>query len=145
MRLSWTVMESMDCSAIYSWRTLLMFTNRSLKGQMIEKDPRCTVNQKLCQYSKCLTDLSFIVNQCVSSSRPPPKPPALFTCTEHEDEKLNIYCLTCQVTSCSLCKVFGAHKNCQVVPLPDVYQQQKVCSSKYLCRHVTFSHLALNN
>ncbi|XP_067228255.1 tripartite motif containing 101 [Chanodichthys erythropterus] len=56
---------------------------------------------------------------------PPPKPPAEFNCAEHEDEKLNIYCLTCQVATCSLCKVFGAHKNCQVVPLPDVYQQQK--------------------
>uniref|UniRef100_A0A8C2KQT2 RING-type E3 ubiquitin transferase n=1 Tax=Cyprinus carpio TaxID=7962 RepID=A0A8C2KQT2_CYPCA len=66
-----------------------------------------------------------VYKQESESSRPPPKPPALFSCTEHEDEKLNIYCLTCQVTSCSLCKVFGAHKNCQVVPLPDVYQQQK--------------------
>ncbi|XP_043080328.1 tripartite motif containing 101 isoform X2 [Puntigrus tetrazona] len=66
-----------------------------------------------------------VYKQESESSRPPPKPPALFNCTEHEDEKLNIYCLTCQVTSCSLCKVFGAHKNCQVVPLPDVYQQQK--------------------
>ncbi|XP_051737132.1 tripartite motif containing 101 isoform X2 [Ctenopharyngodon idella] len=60
-----------------------------------------------------------------SSRPPPPKPPAEFNCAEHEDEKLNIYCLTCQVATCSLCKVFGAHKNCQVVPLPDVYQQQK--------------------
>uniref|UniRef100_A0A8C2ECJ4 RING-type E3 ubiquitin transferase n=1 Tax=Cyprinus carpio TaxID=7962 RepID=A0A8C2ECJ4_CYPCA len=66
-----------------------------------------------------------VYKQESESSRPPPKPPAQFSCTEHEDEKLNIYCITCQVTSCSLCKVFGAHKNCQVVPLPDVYQQQK--------------------
>ncbi|RXN11265.1 tripartite motif-containing 54-like protein [Labeo rohita] len=66
-----------------------------------------------------------VYKQESESSRPPPKPPAEFNCKEHEDEKLNIYCITCQVTSCSLCKVFGAHKNCQVVPLPDVYQQQK--------------------
>ncbi|KAL1249811.1 hypothetical protein QQF64_020816 [Cirrhinus molitorella] len=66
-----------------------------------------------------------VYKQESESSRPPPKPPAEFSCKEHEDEKLNIYCITCQVTSCSLCKVFGAHKNCHVVPLPDVYQQQK--------------------
>ncbi|XP_051948185.1 tripartite motif-containing protein 54-like [Xyrauchen texanus] len=60
-----------------------------------------------------------------ASSRPPPKPLAQFTCEEHDDEKLNIYCITCQVPTCSLCKVFGAHKTCQVTPLPDVYQQQK--------------------
>ncbi|XP_067302616.1 tripartite motif containing 101 [Pseudorasbora parva] len=60
-----------------------------------------------------------------SSRPPPPKPVEQFNCAEHEDEKLNIYCITCQVPTCSLCKVFGAHKNCQVVPLPDVYQQQK--------------------
>uniref|UniRef100_A0A671KC55 Tripartite motif-containing protein 54 n=1 Tax=Sinocyclocheilus anshuiensis TaxID=1608454 RepID=A0A671KC55_9TELE len=66
-----------------------------------------------------------VYKQESESSRPPPKPPVQFSCAEHEDEKLNIYCITCQVTSCSLCKVFGAHKNCQVVPLPNVYQQQK--------------------
>ncbi|XDV45771.1 hypothetical protein PO909_013804 [Leuciscus waleckii] len=60
-----------------------------------------------------------------SSRPPPPKPLAEFNCAEHEDEKLNIYCITCQVPTCSLCKVFGAHNNCQVVPLPDVYQQKK--------------------
>nr|XP_055044235.1 tripartite motif containing 101 isoform X1 [Misgurnus anguillicaudatus] len=59
------------------------------------------------------------------SSRPPPKPPAQLTCDEHDDEKLNIYCIECQVPTCSLCKVFGAHKNCKVVPLSDVYEQQK--------------------
>ncbi|XP_065142182.1 tripartite motif containing 101 isoform X2 [Paramisgurnus dabryanus] len=59
------------------------------------------------------------------SSRPPPKPPAQLTCDEHDDEKLNIYCMECLVPTCSLCKVFGAHKNCRVVPLSDVYEQQK--------------------
>ncbi|XP_051516721.1 tripartite motif-containing protein 54-like [Myxocyprinus asiaticus] len=59
------------------------------------------------------------------SARPPPKPLAQLTCEEHDDEKLNIYCITCQVPTCSLCKVFGAHKSCQVTPLPDIYQQQK--------------------
>ncbi|XP_004839507.1 tripartite motif-containing protein 54 [Heterocephalus glaber] len=46
-------------------------------------------------------------------------------CEEHEDEKINIYCLTCEVPTCSLCKVFGAHKDCEVAPLPTIYKRQK--------------------
>lgn len=66
-----------------------------------------------------------VYKQESASSRPPLKPLAQLTCEEHDDEKLNIYCITCQVPTCSLCKVFGAHKNCQVTPLSDVYEQQK--------------------
>ncbi|XP_078094122.1 E3 ubiquitin-protein ligase TRIM63-like [Mustelus asterias] len=46
-------------------------------------------------------------------------------CEEHEDEKINIYCITCQVPTCSMCKVFGAHKDCEVAPLQNVFEQQK--------------------
>uniref|UniRef100_A0A8C5M6D0 Tripartite motif-containing protein 54 n=1 Tax=Leptobrachium leishanense TaxID=445787 RepID=A0A8C5M6D0_9ANUR len=46
-------------------------------------------------------------------------------CEKHEDEKINIYCLSCQVPTCSMCKVFGAHKDCEVSPLQGVYQSQK--------------------
>ncbi|XP_050796927.1 tripartite motif-containing protein 55 isoform X3 [Gopherus flavomarginatus] len=46
-------------------------------------------------------------------------------CEEHEDEKINIYCLNCEIPTCSMCKVFGAHKDCQVAPLKNVYQRQK--------------------
>ncbi|KAM4562885.1 tripartite motif containing 101 isoform 1-T1 [Odontesthes bonariensis] len=56
---------------------------------------------------------------------PPPTPDQMPTCSDHEGEKVNIYCLTCQVPTCSLCKVFGAHQSCQVAPLTDIYQQQK--------------------
>ncbi|XP_015264599.1 PREDICTED: tripartite motif-containing protein 55 isoform X2 [Gekko japonicus] len=47
------------------------------------------------------------------------------TCDEHEDEKINIYCLSCEMPTCSMCKVFGAHKDCQVAPLTNVFQRQK--------------------
>ena len=47
-------------------------------------------------------------------------------CEEHEEEKINIYCVTCGVPTCSLCKVFGAHKDCEVAPLANVFQNQKV-------------------
>uniref|UniRef100_A0A0F8AME5 Tripartite motif-containing protein 55 n=1 Tax=Larimichthys crocea TaxID=215358 RepID=A0A0F8AME5_LARCR len=51
-------------------------------------------------------------NNNATSSVPPP-PPAQVTCSDHEGEKVNIYCLTCQVPTCSLCKVFGAHQSCE--------------------------------
>uniref|UniRef100_A0A667WTX8 Tripartite motif containing 55a n=1 Tax=Myripristis murdjan TaxID=586833 RepID=A0A667WTX8_9TELE len=47
------------------------------------------------------------------------------TCEEHEDERINIYCVSCGVPTCSLCKVFGAHKDCEVAPLNNVFQKQK--------------------
>uniref|UniRef100_A0A8B9D9S5 Tripartite motif containing 63 n=1 Tax=Anser cygnoides TaxID=8845 RepID=A0A8B9D9S5_ANSCY len=46
-------------------------------------------------------------------------------CKEHEDERINIYCVTCEVPTCSMCKVFGAHKDCEVAPLQSVFQGQK--------------------
>lgn len=51
-------------------------------------------------------------------------------CEEHEEEKINIYCLSCEAPTCSLCKVFGAHKDCEVAPLPTIYKRQKVSSSR---------------
>lgn len=47
-------------------------------------------------------------------------------CKEHEDERINIYCVTCEVPTCSMCKVFGAHKDCEVAPLQNIFQGQKV-------------------
>ncbi|XP_076011067.1 tripartite motif-containing protein 54 [Genypterus blacodes] len=46
-------------------------------------------------------------------------------CEEHEEEKVNIYCLSCQTPTCSMCKVFGEHKYCDVAPLSSVYATQK--------------------
>ncbi|XP_023267827.1 E3 ubiquitin-protein ligase TRIM63-like isoform X1 [Seriola lalandi dorsalis] len=46
-------------------------------------------------------------------------------CEEHEEEKINIYCVSCSVPTCSLCKVFGAHKDCEVAPLDNVFTKQK--------------------
>uniref|UniRef100_UPI00358ED362 tripartite motif-containing protein 55-like n=1 Tax=Myxine glutinosa TaxID=7769 RepID=UPI00358ED362 len=46
-------------------------------------------------------------------------------CEEHEDEKINIYCVTCETPTCSMCKVFGAHKDCEVAPLGKIYKTQK--------------------
>lgn len=54
-----------------------------------------------------------------------PKSSKELMCQEHEDEKINIYCVTHQTPTCSMCKVFGQHKDCEVSPLASVYQAQK--------------------
>ncbi|XP_078145860.1 tripartite motif-containing protein 54 [Centroberyx gerrardi] len=63
------------------------------------------------------------------SSRPvniqPEQQQQQLMCEEHEEEKINIYCLSCQAPTCSMCKVFGQHKDCDVAPLSSVYKRQK--------------------
>ncbi|XP_077151478.1 E3 ubiquitin-protein ligase TRIM63 isoform X1 [Ranitomeya variabilis] len=59
------------------------------------------------------------------TSRPEKKNENHPMCEKHEDERINIYCISCQVPTCSMCKVFGAHKDCEVSPLQNVYQTQK--------------------
>ncbi|XP_035981516.1 tripartite motif-containing protein 55-like isoform X2 [Fundulus heteroclitus] len=46
-------------------------------------------------------------------------------CDVHEDERINIYCVTHGVPTCSMCKVFGAHKDCEVAALDSVYQTKR--------------------
>ncbi|KAK0155662.1 Tripartite motif-containing protein 55 [Merluccius polli] len=61
-----------------------------------------------------------------SSSKPEPeKKEETPMCEVHAEERINIYCVTHCVPTCSMCKVFGAHKDCQVAPLASVYQTQK--------------------
>uniref|UniRef100_A0A667X256 Tripartite motif-containing protein 54 n=1 Tax=Myripristis murdjan TaxID=586833 RepID=A0A667X256_9TELE len=61
-----------------------------------------------------------------SSSKPAPeRKEETPMCDVHEEEKINIYCVTHSVPTCSMCKVFGAHKDCEVAPLTSVYQTQK--------------------
>ncbi|XP_072218808.1 tripartite motif-containing protein 54 [Leuresthes tenuis] len=50
-------------------------------------------------------------------------------CEEHEEEKINIYCLSCQTPTCSMCKVFGQHKACDVAPLSSVYMTKRMALS----------------
>lgn len=61
-----------------------------------------------------------------NSSRPSPESKVdQPMCEVHEDEKINIYCLTCGVPTCSMCKVFGSHKDCEVAPLDSIFQTKK--------------------
>uniref|UniRef100_A0A3B4BQC9 Tripartite motif-containing protein 54 n=1 Tax=Pygocentrus nattereri TaxID=42514 RepID=A0A3B4BQC9_PYGNA len=63
-------------------------------------------------------------------------------CEEHEEEKINIYCLTCEMPTCSMCKVFGAHKDCDVAPLQTVYKSQK--NAKEVFKKITETAKASN-
>ncbi|XP_061877285.1 tripartite motif-containing protein 55b isoform X3 [Entelurus aequoreus] len=62
-----------------------------------------------------------------SSTTPAPerKEAASPMCDVHKEEKINIYCMTHNVPTCSMCKVFGAHKDCQVEPISSIYQTKK--------------------
>uniref|UniRef100_UPI0037E73523 tripartite motif-containing protein 55b n=1 Tax=Semicossyphus pulcher TaxID=241346 RepID=UPI0037E73523 len=61
-----------------------------------------------------------------SSSKPAPeRKEETPMCDVHEDEKINIYCVTHGVPTCSMCKVFGAHKDCEVAPITSIFQTKK--------------------
>ncbi|XP_029005171.1 tripartite motif-containing protein 55b [Betta splendens] len=61
-----------------------------------------------------------------SSSKPVPQnKEETPMCEVHEEEKINIYCVTHGVPTCSMCKVFGAHKDCEVAPITSIYQTKK--------------------
>ncbi|KAG7272301.1 hypothetical protein CRUP_014186 [Coryphaenoides rupestris] len=61
-----------------------------------------------------------------STSKPEPeKKEETPMCEVHTEERINIYCVTHSAPTCSMCKVFGAHKDCEVAPLTSVYQTQK--------------------
>ncbi|XP_028290747.1 tripartite motif-containing protein 55 isoform X1 [Gouania willdenowi] len=61
-----------------------------------------------------------------SSSKPTPvKTEEMLMCEVHKEEKINIYCVTHNVPTCSMCKVFGAHKDCEVAPISSIYQTKK--------------------
>ncbi|XP_028326928.1 E3 ubiquitin-protein ligase Midline-1-like isoform X2 [Gouania willdenowi] len=46
-------------------------------------------------------------------------------CLEHEEEKVNMYCVTDDQLICSLCKLVGRHRDHQVAALSDRYEKLK--------------------
>ena len=71
------------------------------------------------------------VPQPRSRTRAPPKyiPPS---CKTHKNQKLNIYCDDCSELTCTLCKCFGAHLNCRVTVVKDLFQLDKEELVKHL-------------
>uniref|UniRef100_A0AAV2L690 RING-type E3 ubiquitin transferase n=1 Tax=Knipowitschia caucasica TaxID=637954 RepID=A0AAV2L690_KNICA len=60
-----------------------------------------------------------------SSTKPEPVKEEAPMCEVHKEEKINIYCVTHGVPTCSMCKVFGAHKDCVVEPISSIFQTKK--------------------
>lgn len=86
--------------------------------------------------------LTLFIPFCLSSRLVAVKPEQQhLMCDEHEEEKINIYCLSCQTPTCSMCKVFGKHKDCDVAPLSSVYMTKKVKKQVVLWR---FSNQSLD-
>ncbi|XP_058886103.1 E3 ubiquitin-protein ligase Midline-1 isoform X1 [Acipenser ruthenus] len=52
-------------------------------------------------------------------------------CLEHEDEKVNMYCVTDEQLICSLCKLVGRHRDHQVAALSDRYEKLKRPPGKF--------------
>lgn len=70
--------------------------------------------------------LSLFSNTLNSSKPAPERKEETPMCDVHEEEKINIFCVTHGVPTCSMCKVFGAHKDCEVAPISSIYQSKKV-------------------
>ncbi|XP_041128203.1 E3 ubiquitin-protein ligase Midline-1-like isoform X1 [Polyodon spathula] len=52
-------------------------------------------------------------------------------CLEHEDEKVNMYCVTDEQLICSLCKLVGRHRDHQVAALSERYEKLKRSPGKF--------------
>ncbi|KAJ0022944.1 hypothetical protein NQD34_015078 [Periophthalmus magnuspinnatus] len=61
----------------------------------------------------------------LNSTKPEPVKDETPMCEVHKEEKINIYCVTHGVPTCSMCKVFGAHKDCEVAPITSIFQNKK--------------------
>ncbi|XP_053718931.1 tripartite motif-containing 46b isoform X1 [Synchiropus splendidus] len=51
--------------------------------------------------------------------------PKVLTCTEHDQEKLQFYCRTCQRLLCPLCKLRRSHTGHKILPVAQAYQALK--------------------
>ncbi|XP_035677226.1 E3 ubiquitin-protein ligase Midline-1-like [Branchiostoma floridae] len=51
--------------------------------------------------------------------------PKVLMCTEHIQEKVNMYCETDECLVCSLCKLVGKHKDHEVAAVSDTFKQKK--------------------
>uniref|UniRef100_A0A3P9JA18 E3 ubiquitin-protein ligase Midline-1 n=1 Tax=Oryzias latipes TaxID=8090 RepID=A0A3P9JA18_ORYLA len=57
-------------------------------------------------------------------------------CLEHEDEKVNMYCVTDEQLICSLCKLVGRHRDHQVAALTDRYEKLKAMRLRKLAQQI---------
>ncbi|XP_066542164.1 E3 ubiquitin-protein ligase Midline-1 [Hoplias malabaricus] len=114
-----------------------------------EKQNMSSVESVLCQFcdqvppqnavKTCVTCEVSYCNGCLRATHPNKKPftthrlteplpePRIrtLTCSQHSEEKLNMFCLSDELLICSLCKLVGQHRDHQVVPLGERYDKLK--------------------
>ncbi|XP_060944750.1 E3 ubiquitin-protein ligase Midline-1 isoform X3 [Limanda limanda] len=87
----------------------------------------------------CVTCEVSYCDECLKATHPNKKPftghrliePLMdshlkgLMCLEHEDEKVNMYCVTDEQLICALCKLVGRHRDHQVAALGDRYDKLK--------------------
>uniref|UniRef100_A0A8D3B457 E3 ubiquitin-protein ligase Midline-1 n=1 Tax=Scophthalmus maximus TaxID=52904 RepID=A0A8D3B457_SCOMX len=87
----------------------------------------------------CVTCEVSYCDECLKATHPNKKPftghrliePLLdshlrgLMCLEHEDEKVNMYCVTDEQLICALCKLVGRHRDHQVAALGDRFDKLK--------------------
>eukprot|EP00066_Takifugu_rubripes_P018236 XP_011607502.1 PREDICTED: E3 ubiquitin-protein ligase Midline-1-like isoform X2 [Takifugu rubripes] len=87
----------------------------------------------------CITCEVSYCDECLKATHPNKKPftghrlmePLLdshlrgIMCAEHEDEKVNMYCVTDEQLICALCKLVGRHRDHHVAALGDRYDKLK--------------------
>ncbi|KAM9709549.1 E3 ubiquitin-protein ligase Midline-1 isoform 4-T8 [Menidia menidia] len=92
----------------------------------------------------CVTCEVSYCEECLKATHPNKKPftghrliePLLdshlrgLMCLEHQDEKVNMYCVTDEQLICALCKLVGRHRDHQVAALSDRYDKLKVNASR---------------
>ena len=52
-------------------------------------------------------------------------------CPEHEEERVNMYCVTDETLICSLCKLVGRHRDHQVAALSERYEKMRVSGGEW--------------
>ncbi|XP_052378027.1 E3 ubiquitin-protein ligase Midline-1 isoform X2 [Oncorhynchus keta] len=113
--------------------TVMTSPSERVQCQFCEQDPPQDA------VKTCVTCEVSYCDECLKATHPNKKP---FTghrliepmpdchlrglmCLEHEDEKVNMYCVTDEQLICALCKLVGRHRDHQVAALSDRYEKLK--------------------
>ena len=72
-----------------------------------------------------------VVIQTRINNHSPLSSPQVLTCPEHDQEKLQFYCRSCQRLLCSLCKLRRVHAGHKILPVTHAYQALKVRTFPY--------------
>uniref|UniRef100_A0AAQ4Q238 E3 ubiquitin-protein ligase Midline-1 n=1 Tax=Gasterosteus aculeatus aculeatus TaxID=481459 RepID=A0AAQ4Q238_GASAC len=98
----------------------------------------------------CVTCEVSYCDECLKATHPNKKPftghrliepvpdshPRGLMCLEHEDEKVNMYCVTDEQLICALCKLVGRHRDHHVAALGDRFDKLKSIRMRKLAQQI---------